>query len=103
MPKRFAGYNLGPITLIRPDNRNDVGLHDHEAVHRDQFYKNPFMGLFYLFSKKARMKYEVAAYKAQLRSNPRCEELYAGYLSTNYNLGITFQEALEALNENSAN
>lgn len=97
MPYRFQGYNLGPVTLIRPAFRDDKGLHAHEAVHRAQFFRNPFMGLWYVFSKKARLKYEVEAFKAQLELAPWSLHIRASCLANHYGLGISIDEAVKLL------
>jgi hypothetical protein len=97
MPKRFGGYNLGPLTLIRPKYRNDVGLHAHEEVHRQQFWHNPFMGISYLVSKNMRQGYELAAYKAQLKLAPEGIDKFAWFLSHNYNLDLTQEQAKDLL------
>lgn len=98
MPARFAGYTIGPITLIRPAYRDDAGLHAHEAVHRKQFWSNPFMGLWYAFSKESRLAYEVEAYREQLKY---CEDdksaLFGGFISKNYGIDITQYQAQKLL------
>jgi hypothetical protein len=100
IPERFAAYTIGFVVLIRPRSKNDVGLLYHELTHVKQFWHNPLMGLFYKFSKASRQKYEVEAYKVQLTYKPDKEvykSLYAQYLSTNYNLDITKEQAIELL------
>lgn len=97
MPLRFDGFNLGLITLIRPSLKDDIGIHVHESVHRKQFIRNPFMGLFYIFSKKHKLKYELEAYREQLRFEPGAESLFAYFLANNYGLDITKEEALKLL------
>lgn len=97
MPARFSGYNLGFVTLIRPSARNDKGLHAHEEVHRKQFLNNPLMGLWYLFSRPSRMRYEAEAYRAQLVFAPESKDLFAWYLSHNYSLQITTEQAEKLL------
>ena len=97
MPARFQGYNLGPITLIRPEQRNNVGLHAHEEVHRKQFFRNPFMGIAYLFSAKARQAYEVEAYRAQLKLEPTALYSLARHLATHYSLNLTQEQAVSLL------
>lgn len=97
MPARFSGYNLGPITLIRPSHRNNAALHAHEEVHRQQFFRNPLMGLFYLFSKPARQAYEVEAYRAQLALNPGSASILAQFLASKYGLDLTPEQALALL------
>jgi len=41
IPKRFGGYNIGFINLIKPAYKNDIGLVKHEIHHSYQFYQNP--------------------------------------------------------------
>jgi hypothetical protein len=97
IPARFAGYTIGLVTLIRPEFKDDKGLDAHEAIHRDQFKKNPVMGLLYRFSKKARLKYELEAYRVQLTYAPQSAARFAYVLSHNYGLDITEDEALKLL------
>lgn len=97
MPKRFDGYNLGPVTLIRPSHKTDAALHAHEAVHRRQFLRNPLMGLFYLCSASARQAYEAEAYRAQLALQPGSVNVLATFLSTRYGLTLTHAEAVALL------
>jgi hypothetical protein len=94
---RFAAETYGPFIFIRPSYSLDVGLLEHEKTHVKQFWKNPLFGLFYMFSKKSRFAYEAEAYREQLKYNPDKAELYASFLSTKYNLGITQDQALAAL------
>ena len=93
IPSPFSAYTIGPVTFIKPKHKDNVGLHVHEAVHRKQFRRNPFFGLAYAFSKKARLGYEVEAYRAELAVNPTLLDTCARWLSTNYNLGISIAEA----------
>jgi hypothetical protein len=97
IPARFAGYTVGPIILIRPANRGDVGLLEHEKTHVRQFWRNPLFGLVYLLSKRARLRYEAEAYRVQLKYNPDRLALYAHFLATKYKLDITEEEALAVL------
>lgn len=99
IPKRFAGYTVGFIILIRPAYKDDVGLLAHESTHVKQFWRSfGLFGFLYGVSKKYRLKYEAEAYRVQLTY---CSEdkinLFAKFLVDNYNLGITIEEALTAL------
>jgi hypothetical protein len=100
VPARFSAVTYGPFIFIRPTKRDNVGLLEHEKVHVKQFWKNPFMGVWYYFSKEARLKYEAAAYREQLKYSPGNEEVFAQLLVDKYNLGITKEEALSALKGN---
>ena len=101
IPARFAGCNYGPISFIRPEKRDDVGLAAHENTHQAQFWASPLLFPFrYCFSRQAKLAYEVEAYKAQAA----CYEddrlpLFAGFISANYNLPITPEAALALLKE----
>ncbi len=53
-PKDFAGKTFGPLILIRPSHKDDVGLHMHELYHVKQwmvmlllFTTFPIVSLFY--------------------------------------------------------
>lgn len=97
IPKNSAGLTLGPVILIRPAYKNDVGLLEHEKVHVKQWKRT--LGLFWILYAipKFRLKYEVDAYKVQLRYSPRDVDLFAKYLVENYSLNITFNEAKQML------
>ena len=95
--KGFAASTYGPFIFIRPTKKGDEGLLAHEKTHVKQFWKNPFFGLFYLFSKKARFKYEAEAYRVQLAYYPERLETLATILATKYKLNITVDEARAAL------
>lgn len=98
VPKGFAAITLGPFIFIRPTRKGDVGLVEHEKVHVKQFWKScGLFWVFYLLSKKARFKYEVEAYKVQAVYNPEKIEMYADALATKYKIGVTKEEALQAL------
>lgn len=76
-------------------------LLEHEKVHVHQFWRTLGLnGLFYLFSKKKRLEYEVEAYKKQLmfEKNPEsAKKLFAFWIASNYNLDITKEEAAKLL------
>lgn len=101
IPSIYAGRTIGPIILIRPSHKDDTGLLEHEKVHVRQFWST--LGLFgipYLLSKKYRLKYELEAYKEQLKYYPTDKKaIFAHYLATKYNLNITQEEALKLLSE----
>lgn len=96
IPSRYSGFTLGPLILIRPKNRDDVGLLEHEKVHVRQFWRTlGLSGIGYMFSKRLRLKAEVEAYREQLKHYAVDRKpLFAHYLATKYNLGITQEEAL---------
>lgn len=100
IPRGFDAFTLGPIILIRSACKDDIGLIAHERVHVRQWRES--YGLFYpryLLSKKWRQHYEVEAYQEQLRFSPHCLDLFAGYLSANYKLGISLDVARSLLSK----
>jgi hypothetical protein len=97
MPERFAGYTIGPIALIRPSHRNDLGLIAHEKCHIDQFWRNPFKSFLAIWIKDWKLELEVEAYKVQMQYTQGRTALFAEYLATKYGLDITAEEAEELL------
>jgi len=92
VPERFSGYTIGPIALIRPSHRNDIGLIAHEQCHIDQFWRNPFKSFLAIWIKDWKLELEVEAYKTQIIHSPGNEKLFAEYLATKYGLDITATE-----------
>jgi hypothetical protein len=100
IPERYDAFTYFFITLIRPKCKDDKALAAHEQVHVQQFWHAPFIhGLLYRFSKAYRQAAEVEAYKVQLKMQPQNLDIFAGYLSNNYDLGITKEQALKLLQE----
>jgi len=100
IPEKFDAITLGPVILIRPDCKDDAGLIAHERVHVRQWKES--WGMFwprYLLSRRWRRDYEVEAYREQLRYSPHCLDLFAGYLSKNYRLGISIDIARSLLSK----
>ena len=100
IPARFHAYTVGPIILIRPTHKSNVGLVQHELTHVKQFYRNPLFGIWYLVSQTARLKYEAEAYREQLKyySTDKTDE-FANLLVNNYKLNITYEQAVNALSQ----
>ena len=101
IPDKFAGLTLGPFIFIRPSHKGDTGLLEHEKVHARQFWRT--LGLFsigYALSKRLRLKYELEAYKEQLKYYAVDKKpAFASFLATKYDLDITQEEALKLLSE----
>lgn len=98
VPTNSAGCARGPIIFIKPKYKDDVGLLEHEKVHVRQWLRTCTLHTYlYLLSKKYRLKSEVEAYKAQLKYAPKSTDLFATYLSRDYNLSITKEEAKKLL------
>ena len=102
-----AAAVIGPVILIRPKYRDDVGLLKHELEHVKQGFAT--LGLhipLYLLSKRYRLWAEASAYKEQMRwpngtgSSMSLDTAARRLAAPEYNLGITEAEAkayLEAL------
>lgn len=100
IPFGFSGYAVGPIILIRPEHREDAGLHAHERAHVAQFWRRPLThDLRYLLSRKYRLVCEVEAYRAQLKLAPWGLDKFALSLASKYQLDISVDEARLLLSE----
>ena len=93
----------GFVIFIDPAHRDDPGLVPHEQVHVDQFFRTFGLHVFlYRFSKDYRFKSEAEAYREQLQHYPLAEypqrlDDYAEYLAAHYGLGITKEQAINAI------
>ena len=99
MPDRFSGFTIGFVILLRPKVREDIAMLEHEKVHVSQFWRTlGTFGIMYKLSKTYRLKYELEAYTKQLEfceNKDYAKRIFAGYLSNNYNLDITYEDALK--------
>jgi hypothetical protein len=101
IPKRFNGLTVAFLIFLRPGVKGETDLLEHEKIHVNQFWRTLGLnGLFYKLSKKYRLNYELEAYRKQLEfcvNKEYATNLFATYLSTNYNLNLTYDEAKELL------
>ncbi|CAG2143571.1 hypothetical protein [Cupriavidus numazuensis] len=97
VPRGFDGFTPGPLILLRPGASH--ALIEHEKVHVRQFWRSwGLMGVLYLLSRRWRLRYEVEAYREQLRHcPPDAARSMAHMLSTKYRLNITEDEAYRLL------
>lgn len=93
----FDTTSLGLVIFVKPKTRTAVSeraLIEHELVHSRQTYRWLCLNsLLYLCSKKWRLKFEVEAYREQLKYVPFNLNAFATILSTRYRLNVTFDEA----------
>ena len=93
----------GPFIFVDPEFKDDPGLVPHEQVHVDQFFRTVGLHVFlYRLSKTYRFKSEAEAYREQLQHYPLAEypqrlDDYAEYLVAHYGLGITKEQAINAI------
>ena len=106
IPKKHAGCTRGFVIFIRPEYKNDLGLLEHEKVHRRQWlWSMGISSLLYLSSKRYRLWAEVHAYKVQLKfvkpigNLPVVRKKFAQMISTRYKLNVTVVEAEKLLIE----
>jgi hypothetical protein len=96
--KGFAGYTYGPIILIDPAYKDDLGLLAHEQTHVKQFWRTfGLHPILYYFSESYRLKSEVEAFRVQLGYSPYNVLRFAEFISTRYNINITVADAAELL------
>ncbi len=89
----FAGTTIGPLVLIRPGRRADMGLLAHELTHVKQSYCGLmiFNGLLYWLDDQYRKMSEIEAYREQLRYSTSYEAdvmRFTGYICTKYRLEV---------------
>ena len=92
---------LIPIIFIRPEYKDDIGLHAHERTHVKQAWKwilPPLHALVYALDDRYRLACEVEAYREQARYSPQNIERFAEFIARDYDLPITKEYALELLN-----
>jgi hypothetical protein len=103
MPEGIGGYAKAWFIRIRPKYKDDRGIHSHEETHVFQWWVTlGFHSLLYLFSKRYRLWAEVEAYRVQLQNPPADQKeeyrrLYADYISSDYGLSVTPDEAYKLL------
>lgn len=113
--KGGAKLKMTPFILINPAHKGDKGLLAHEKLHVKQWWlmclaSSPlllltpwffivsiaFHDLLYTFIRQYRQWSEVACFKEQLKHGGSIEYA-AKFLSENYDLKITHEEALKLL------
>ena len=102
IPKGSAGCARAIFIFIRPEYKDDAGLHAHERVHVKQYIRTLGLhSLLYAVSKRYRFKAEVEAYARQLKVDGSLINLrrYAEYISLHYNLDVSADEAEEMLRD----
>ena len=99
--KGASGTTRAFLIFIRPERKGDRGLLEHEKVHRKQWFRTLGLhSLLYLFVPEYKLASEVEAYKeqAQWYADDRLPK-FAGFISRNYGLKITEEDALKLLQE----
>ena len=68
LPYGVGGIARGPLVLIRPQYRNDRGIHAHELEHVRQWWVTCGLHpLLYYFVRRYRLWSEVGAYRVQMQ------------------------------------
>ena len=97
IPKGFSACTLWPFIFVRPEQRSNIALIEHELVHyREQAWIMPIWVLPYLVSRKFRLAAEIRAYTRQIEMGGVTRE-QAAHALLSYRLGITFGKAMQAL------
>ncbi|MGO4156710.1 hypothetical protein [Cupriavidus sp. YAF13] len=97
IPRGFDGFAPGPLILVRPGVSH--ALIEHEKVHVRQFWRwCGLMGVLYLASPRWRLRFELEAYREQLRHcEPDAAHHFARMLARHYRLDITQEQAYRLL------
>ena len=105
IPKQFDAYNLGFITLMRPEVYHDEPLRDHERTHLRQMLRFPFHHVYlYHFNKEYRFRAEAEAFGKQAthfkgRNYSKAVKRFATFLQNNYGLGKTHKQCMTAIQD----
>lgn len=124
LPAGVAGCAWGFLIFIRPVYRADAGIHAHEVIHIEQFWRAGIVclmliggiahacgwplwlcltglaahQLLYRFVHDYRLWAEVTAYREQLRHYPDDRsEMFAGFIAERYRLAVSRAEAAKIL------
>jgi len=97
IPRGFDGFAPGPLILLRPGA--SAALLAHEKVHVRQFWRTfGLMGPLYLLSRRWRLRFELEAYREQIRhAGPHAARPCARALAHGYRLDITEEDAYRLL------
>ena len=125
LPPNVGGRANGPIIRIRPEYRNDKGIHAHEELHVKQWYFWVAVGicaawlaftmgsiywpyallagcvvhpLLYALLEDYKLWCEVQCYREQMKHYSDDRSLhFAKFLATHYDFDITVEQALKLL------
>jgi hypothetical protein len=124
LPANVGGRATGPVVRIKPQYRDDKGIHAHELVHVAQWYTGlaiglAVAGLMYFnqidgwplaiilgamlhplatASKSYTLWKEVKAYREQAKHYPDDRRLlFASFIAANYGLNISAEDAYQLL------
>jgi len=95
------GFTLSPnLIIINKKCKGDQALVAHEQTHVRQMQRDGkwTMRWRYVTSKNWRLAYELEAYRESVRVDPR-PQLYAKYLTDEYGLGLSYEDAVALLSE----
>jgi len=84
------GATFGPVVIIRPTYKNDLGLLAHELFHTKQWWLT--LGthpIWYNLVPKYRYWSEIWAYRRQLKSNPEYIDYYVDLIESHYGLTVS--------------
>lgn len=101
IPERFAGCTHGPFIFIRPEYKDDKGLHAHERTHRFQWLMTLGVhSLLYALWPTYRLHAEVMAYVEQAHCYPDDRTaLFGAFIAEKYGLSISAEDATRLLRD----
>jgi hypothetical protein len=101
LPKLFNAWALtiAPFIFVIPGHANDQALIAHEKVHFNEQLRWLILPwwIAYLLNSSFRLRAEVRGYKVQINQGGCSVQQAALWLSTNYRLNITQQQAEQLL------
>lgn len=98
VPADRAACTRGPVILIRPSYKGDLGLLEHERVHVRQWWRTCGLhSVMYAFSKKYRYQAEIEAYREQLKFSPEELLTFAVFIYNKYGLNVKLEQVMKDL------
>lgn len=94
IPPEFSARAIAFVILVRPSCRDNAALIAHELVHVKQWWRAPVISdILYMCSSHYRYKYELEAYREQLKLDPLQTMFFTAKLYANYSIkNKTFAE-----------
>lgn len=99
IPKGFGAITIGPFIFIQRKHRHNDGLIAHERYHqkRQWYGLNLLWFARYYLDRKFKYQEELEAFRIELTYRKILPEKAAQWLSTKYNLDISYSKALRDL------
>jgi len=89
------------LMILSSKHKDNAALIAHEKCHQEQQRIDGTFTFWYRYITKRsfRLSYELEAYKVWLKISPKDAYMVSLWLANNYNLGLSFDKAVDLLSE----